>query len=362
MKHAILSTLTLLSLLIPTYLPASDWQRIVREKGPSVGRVQIKRGETVLSSGSCFIVDREGTVISNAHVITPLLRTRDGYIVLSFPQGPEPAKEYRAELRDYDEVLDVAILTSDVRVNNPCELAKGGLPSLMSEVLVMGYPLGMSFKATPGFVQAIQDMQGTGNMIDLSASVDPGNSGGPVFNKEGRVIGIVTAKIFGANFNLAIPSDNAIQFLAFEGKAAPVNIISEPAGAHLFVNRVYKGTLPIEVPLYNREYEFVIELDGYSRLREIMTISDENRILTFSLKEEGTSRLPIRITTDPEGAEVFINNVLIGVSPVSHDAEAGSKLRIRVARKGYRDEYQEHILSEEADLTITMRRAGLFSR
>lgn len=362
MRRSILPICASLIFLCSTAAHGADWKQIVKTKSHAVGRISIKSDNEELSSGSCFVIDSKGTIVTNAHVITPLLRVKEGRIVITFPQSDEPKQEYIAQIRDYDDDLDVAILDSTVRIKNPCQLASGALPDLMSEVLVMGYPLGLNFKTTPGYVQAIQDMDGIGSMIDLSASIDPGNSGGPVFNADGKVIGIVTAKIFGANFNLAIPADNAVQILALEGKAETVAISSTPEKAHLFVNGVYKGVLPLELPLYNREYEFVLEQDGYTRLREVKTISAKDRSLSFTLEEEASKLLPFSIVTTPEGAEIYINNVLVGTSPLTHQAERGSKLRIRLVRKGFREEYREHILTEETELSFNMKKAGLFSR
>jgi S1-C subfamily serine protease len=123
--------------------------------------------------------------------------------------------------------------------------------SLMSEIVVAGYPLGKNFKATPGFIQAFQNIETMGLMIDLSAILAPGNSGGPIFNSNGKVLGIATATIQGYNFNLAIPVENLRSFLEGRANRIEFKINSNPEGSRVFLDGDYKGETPVTLELIN---------------------------------------------------------------------------------------------------------------
>jgi len=334
---------------------AQDWQTVVKTWGPAVGKIELKNKNQLQSTGTGFIVDNAGRMLTNAHVVSQAHLDPGILITVTFPFSDNPKQEHIATITRISDELDLAVLTTGMKIANPCQLDSGPIPQLMSPVLVVGYPLGKSFKATPGFLQAIQDMDQLGAMLDLSAAVDFGNSGGPVFGSDGKVIGIATAKIFGLNFNLALPIRTAIAVLAGDDEKRVVQISSNPPGARLFVNGNYKGLTPLSTELYTRDHEFMLEKDGYKTLTKTSKpLQTGNDTLEFTLEPQPSPYISVTITTTPAGADVIVNNVSKGKSPVTIETERGSKLRIRAKIPFRNDIYQEVVVEQDKDRAISL--------
>ncbi len=354
--------------LVAACLPAfsQDWPSVVAKYGPVVGKIEVRDGTAPVSSGSCFLVDKKGGILTSAHVVQDAASAASRSIIVTFPygSGSKDVKEYVARIESIDEGadLDVALLRIDGSFDVACDLASGGEPPIMSEVLVIGFPLGMSFKSTPGFIQAYQDIDGLGRMLDLSAQVDPGNSGGPVFGKDGKVVGIVTAKFYGHNFNLALPIRDAIDFMR-AGKEK-VAITSDPEGARVYVNGIYRGLSPLTVEMIRRDAPLVVEKDGYVSSETRIEFKDgvETSVNVKLAPAADASAIVLKIATKPAGAKVIVDNVEIGVSPVELKAKKGGKLRIKLILRGYKDYYDEVVVDGSGDRTLdySLKKAGLF--
>jgi serine protease Do len=150
--------------------------------------------------GSGFIIDKEGYILTNNHVI-------DGAdeIVVLIEEGGNGEKEYDAKLIGTDSKTDIAliklILKDGDRKSFPA-LSLGNSDNLeVGEwVVAIGNPFGLSHTVTVGVVSAKERNIGSGpydEFIQTDASINPGNSGGPLMNIKGEVIGINTAIISG---------------------------------------------------------------------------------------------------------------------------------------------------------------------
>ena len=150
--------------------------------------------------GSGFIIDKEGYILTNNHVI-------DGAdeIVVLIEEGGNGEKEYDAKLIGTDSKTDIAliklILKDGDRKSFPA-LSLGNSDNLeVGEwVVAIGNPFGLSHTVTVGVVSAKERNIGSGpydEFIQTDASINPGNSGGPLLNIKGDVIGINTAIISG---------------------------------------------------------------------------------------------------------------------------------------------------------------------
>jgi len=159
--------------------------------------------------GSGFIIDSAGIVVTNNHVI----EGADEITIIMFDQ-----EEYKAELLGRDPKGDLAVLKFDpgerkissVNWGNSDEVRVGDWS------IAIGNPLGLGGTVTAGVVSAISRDIGSGpyvKFIQTDASINRGNSGGPLFNTNGEVIGINTAIISqsGGSIGLgfAIPSNSA---------------------------------------------------------------------------------------------------------------------------------------------------------
>jgi len=347
--------------VLPLSLSAADWATVIDRAGPSIGRVLIKdmRG-AIVSQGTGFIIeDPEGEQIfvTNAHVVRDAWYDKSHTIEVAFDYGNRNKTTESAiggQFERYDEYLDLSLLRLDEEMPLALPLDNNGGNGLMSEIVVAGYPLGKNFKATPGMIQAFQTVAKLGDMIDMSADLAPGNSGGPVLNGSGEVVGVATAVIRGYNFNFAIPVGNLQKFLDYGNNTVTLQINSDPEGSRVFINGDYKGETPLSLDLFNNQYDFRIEKEGHEPLEETLgpwetsgqTVLEKS--LTAIVEKDPT----IRIITDPEGADIFVGNTKIGVSPVSIEMPAGRILRIKAQKGLFKKGSANYRITDEPEQTV----------
>ena len=186
--------------------PAEEfWQRFFGGRAP--------RGPQRQSGiGSGFIVDSDGTILTNYHVV-------DGAQKLSVTLSD--GKNYDAKVIGRDQKSDIAVIKIDAGRSLPAApLGDSDRLEVGEWVMAIGNPFGLDHTVTSGIVSAKGRNIGQGpydNFIQTDASINPGNSGGPLINLRGEVIGINTA-IFsqsGGNVGIgfAIPSNSVKELL-----------------------------------------------------------------------------------------------------------------------------------------------------
>ena len=155
-------------------------------------------GEPVMTGSGFFL--RPGEVVTNLHVIRGAKRcevkTLDG-------KGKVFAV---AGTLAIDEEGDLALLSVEMPRERPraSEIAEA-LPDEGESIFVIGNPLKLEGSVTDGIVSAVREVPNVGKIIQITAPISHGNSGSPVFNLKGQVIGVVTVKVTnGQNINLAI--------------------------------------------------------------------------------------------------------------------------------------------------------------
>jgi serine protease Do len=154
--------------------------------------------------GSGFLVDGQGHVVTNAHVV-------DDADVVKVRLADD--REYRANVVGKDDRLDVAVLKLQDPPHDLPFAALGSSDALRvgEYVVAIGNPFGLGNTVTQGIVSAKGRTIGAGpydDFIQTDASINPGNSGGPLFNLRGQVVGINTAiNPQGKGIGFAIPID-----------------------------------------------------------------------------------------------------------------------------------------------------------
>lgn len=138
--------------------------------------------------GSGFILDKEGHILTNNHVV-------DGAQLIEVTLNNQ--KKYKAQKIYVDKVHDLALLKIDAPDLQPATLAPNNNLAVGQVVYAIGNPFGFSGTMTRGIISAMRSValpNGTkiDNAIQTDASVNPGNSGGPLLNSHGDVIGITT--------------------------------------------------------------------------------------------------------------------------------------------------------------------------
>ena len=166
------------------------------------------RGELVYGAGSGFIVSPDGVILTNAHVV----RDADEVTVKL-----QDRREFRAKVLGSDPKTDVAVLKIDAKNLPVVPLGNTRNLQVGEWVLAIGSPFGLESTVTAGVVSAkgrTIDNNGV-QFIQTDVAVNPGNSGGPLFNTRGEVVGI-NSQIFSQTggyqgLSFAIPIDVAVR-------------------------------------------------------------------------------------------------------------------------------------------------------
>lgn len=143
-----------------------------------------------LSQGTGIVLTQDGYIITNAHVVEGAM---EAVVLLNNDQ------DYRASLVGLSTEEDLAVLKIEAKDLIPAEFGDSTLLRVGDPVSALGNPLGYRMTMTPGIVSALDrplDMDGhTMYLLQTSAAINFGNSGGALFNDRGQVVGVTTIKI-----------------------------------------------------------------------------------------------------------------------------------------------------------------------
>ncbi|HEX3478683.1 MAG TPA: trypsin-like peptidase domain-containing protein [Kofleriaceae bacterium] len=213
-RHRVVAVLALVSALVSACaetmsstprarLTAKD---IVQRASPAI--VRIEAGSEKIGTG--FILDKTGVVATNLHVVVG-----ESAIKIKLSDGSQYAV---TQIDGVDPARDLALL--QIRAGKDLPTLKLGDSSAMSagdQVVAIGNPLGFDNSVTSGLISQVRPICGPADIaaqkctqeltvLQISAAISPGSSGGPLFNQYGEVVGVTTAIITaGQNFNLAVP-------------------------------------------------------------------------------------------------------------------------------------------------------------
>lgn len=178
---------------------------------------------TAAATGSGFVITRDGYIVTNHHVIEEAVKDKTVPITVSFQNG----ESYEAKLVGSEADNDVAVLKIEAQGLTPVVLGDSDKLVVGEAVYAIGNPLGeLTYSLTDGLVSALDRVITTGsgnnatslNMLQTNCAINSGNSGGPLFNAYGEVIGITTAKMSSTG------ASASVEGLGF---AVPVNDIKD---------------------------------------------------------------------------------------------------------------------------------------
>jgi serine protease Do len=188
-----------------------------------------RRAGPMHAQGSGFIVSADGLILTNAHVV-------DGAKLVTVKLMDH--REFKARVLGTDKSSDLAVLKIDAHDLRPVRLGDSDQLAVGDYVLAIGAPFGLEETATAGIVSAKgRSLPGDGYVpfIQTDAAVNPGNSGGPLFDAGGAVVGI-NSQIYS--------NSGGYQGVAF---AIPINLAEQVKDQLVASGRVAHGRLGIEV-------------------------------------------------------------------------------------------------------------------
>ncbi|WP_170335131.1 Do family serine endopeptidase [Ruegeria arenilitoris] len=174
--------------IVPEGSPFEDFFREFQDRGGE----DENRPRRSNALGSGFVISEDGYIVTNNHVIAEA----DEILVEFFPGDGQPVKELPAKVIGTDEKTDIALLK--VEASSPLKYVQFGnsdTARVGDWVIAMGNPLGQGFSVSAGIVSARnRALSGSyDDYIQTDAAINRGNSGGPLFNMDGEVIGVNTA-------------------------------------------------------------------------------------------------------------------------------------------------------------------------
>jgi S1-C subfamily serine protease len=256
-------------------------------------RVSARRGDRELTgNGSGFVITPDGFILTNSHVVHDA-----SAITVNLSDG----REYRAQLTGDDPDTDVAVVRIDapqlahVRLANSENLRVGQL------VIAIGNPLGFEASVTAGVISALgrsmhaQSGRLIDNIIQTDAALNPGNSGGPLVNSAGEVVGVNTAMIRPAQGICFAIASNTARFVAGwlikDGK----------------IHRSYIGVAGQNVPIHRR----IVRFYGLSLETAVLVVSvEKNSPAERAGLREGD--LIVAFNGQPVGTVHHLHKVLVG--------------------------------------------------
>lgn len=289
--------------------------RAVQRVSPAVVKIDVeKTGRGRGGSGSGFVFTPDGLVITNSHVVHDA-----GTIRLTFANGQGAA----AMLVGDDPDTDTAVLRTDAAVLSPAVLGKSQTLKVGQLAIAVGNPYGFQFTVTAGVVSALgRSMRAvSGRMMDeiiqTDAALNPGNSGGPLVNSQGEVIGINTATILPAQglcFAIGIDTAKFVvaqllqhgrirrSWIGIAGQNVPIprRLVYEyklPAGTAILVNDVQKDSPAARAGVDAGDIIVALgskNIAGIDELHRLLTAEAANRATTLTILR-GVERRELRI-------------------------------------------------------------------
>jgi hypothetical protein len=218
------------------------------------------QGKTQGKQGSAFCIHPSGIFLTNEHVVS-----QESAFTLFLNGGTKTVKVLSAKVLRSDKELDLALLQAEDAKDLPTlPLAKENNLSETDEVIAFGFPFGQrlsvdqkeppAISVNVGKVTSLREKDGELHRIQLDAVLNPGNSGGPVLNMDGKVVGMVVSGVQGAGVNFAIPINHIQRFLArpellFAPPALTLANVHEPAEIQVQALTFSASSPPLDLEL-----------------------------------------------------------------------------------------------------------------
>jgi len=243
-------------------------QQLFLRVAPSVVLISTRTG-----IGTGFFVSEDGLILSNAHVVgeekavSVLLqdgRKLDGKVEALAPDG-----------------IDLALVRVPIANSKPLPIGGSSL-QVGSWVASVGHGLGGAWTFTTGMVSNIYPLGTERPVFQTQIPLNPGNSGGPIVDRNGKVVGIATAGVSRSNdVNFALRADIALRVFPSLTTDCDCLVIQAPAGVSVFVDGVLAGKGPRVVVPVSASRTYRVQAASKEAIREIDVRWPEQRTLTI---------------------------------------------------------------------------------
>lgn len=262
------------------------------------------QGQQVLGAGTGYIISSDGELVTNAHVV-------DGAdsVTVTLADG----RKFDATVTGIDTATDVALLKIDGKDLPTVGFGDSEALKVGENVIAMGNPFGLGNTVTTGIVSAIGRDLGEGpfdNFIQTDAAINRGNSGGPLFNEAGEVVGMNTAIIS--------PSGGSIGL----GFAVPADMVKKVV-ADLEDGTVERGWLGVSIQPVSEEVAAALGLDA-TQGAMVVSVGADTPAATAGM-QKGDIVMAVNGTTVQDPRD--LTRLIAGDAP-------GSKVSLVVLRKG----------------------------
>ncbi len=212
---------------LPGFVPPTSLAPLVKAVRPGVVNIATRNEDTKRSLGSGFVINPDGLVVTNNHVVERAQR-----IQVRLADG----REFEAVVVGRDPATDLALLRlPDAKELPTVTLGDSDQLEIGDWVVAIGNPFGLDMSVTHGLISARERVIGVGvfdDFIQTNALINPGNSGGPLFDMKGEVVGVTTA-IDSRGFGI--------------GYAVPINFVKDLLPNLLDNGRPERGWLGLNV-------------------------------------------------------------------------------------------------------------------
>lgn len=308
---------------------------------PSYTAISVVTESGGTSAGSGIIMTSDGFITTNYHVVE-----NAATITVILHDGEKVPAEYV----DGDELNDIAVLKVAKRNLKAATIGRSSQVRVGEQVMAIGTPYSISYRGTmtSGYISAVNRQYAAKNdngtvkkvitLLQTDTSVNPGNSGGPLFNMDGEVIGIVSMKIAGSQYEglgFAIPIDGVMDMIndiikngkltisnggsAFEGAALGISGYAVAKDTEYLITGDYHYTV---TPSENGE-KIVNYINDYGLVIEI-PLSDKaelaaNGILDYVLYTAPETGVRVIATTEgfDSAKKLMLDDIIVSANGVS---------------------------------------------